>query len=114
VPIRRRVLLSDEFVTIAEEMFPPDGTDAEGATPWSVFAETLLYNAVEAFGRDFEYYEFRPRLASFSTSETLFLRKPVRFYARLTPNDDVEIIDVDVDWDYIDVDMLLDEAEGQN
>jgi hypothetical protein len=93
-------------------MFPPAGTDAEGATPYSVFAETVLANAIEAFGRDFEGYQFRPGLASFSTSETLFIRRPVRFYARLTLLDDVEIIDVDVDWDYVDWDMILDEEEG--
>jgi hypothetical protein len=112
VGIRRHVQLSDEFVIIAEEQFPPDGSEAEGATPYSVFAATVLKNAMEAFGQDFEAHQIRPGIASFSTSETVFIRKPMRFFARLIRElDVVEIIDVDVDWDYVDMDLVLDEEE---
>jgi hypothetical protein len=108
VAIRRHVQLSDEFVTIAEDQFPPDGTDPDGAPPWSVFKETPLRVAIEAFGRDFERYQLPNGIAVFSTSETVFIRKPIQFFARLVPETgDVELVDVEVDWDYIDPDELL-------
>jgi hypothetical protein len=105
----RPVRPSDEFTAKAQRMFPVGGSD-DGTPSYGLFCETVYLAAMMKFGRDFEscLTENEGIIGVVLTAETQLFRRPMAFYARLVDDGTaVEMVDVEIDRDWIDWDLVL-------